>query len=158
MYDVTQAKSFRRVGAWLEELKQHCSLDKVKMALIGNKTDAGCERRAISAREGRDFAIKNCMAFSELSAMEMDGLAVFEEVLQDLVEAMFLLKELALEPRDKNGRQDQQQQQEGGISGDSDEWVHVSNAINCSDRSMAPGFPLASSSLCPGSKQAQCQC
>ena len=39
VYNVTERKSFESVGRWLEETNNYSTTEKMKIVLVGNKTD-----------------------------------------------------------------------------------------------------------------------
>ena len=67
-YDVTNRESFDNVKNWIQELKNHLSLDDTVVMLIGNKTDLD-ELRQVQTNEGGDFAKRNNFFFMETSAL-----------------------------------------------------------------------------------------
>eukprot|EP00956_Cyclotella_meneghiniana_P015054 scaffold22813_cov78-Cyclotella_meneghiniana.AAC.19 len=66
VYDITRRDTFKHLGRWLEEARQHSQSNMVIM-LIGNKNDLE-HRRAVSTEEGRAFAEKHGLIFMETSA------------------------------------------------------------------------------------------
>ena len=68
VYDVTNWHSYDSVKSWLERLRRHAHPNIVIM-LVGNKCDLK-DRRAVIADEAKDFAEKNSMLFSEVSALD----------------------------------------------------------------------------------------
>lgn len=93
VYDVTRADSFSGLNDWLHEIELYCpsgGRDVVKL-LVGNKIDRASER-AVSTREGEAWARSKGMLFLESSAMNQDNVkAVFEEVVQRILETPALL-------------------------------------------------------------------
>ena len=67
IYDITKQSSFQSVGKWLKELQDHADCD-MAVGLVGNKCDLK-QVRAVSERDGADFADKNGMIFAETSAL-----------------------------------------------------------------------------------------
>lgn len=67
-YDVTNSASFKKLGAWIENINNDSDLGVVKF-LLANKVDLA-EARAVSAEAGKDFAAKNGMEYYETSAKE----------------------------------------------------------------------------------------
>ena len=64
VFDITNRKSFERVGFWLNKID-----NKTKVLLLGNKVDKESERR-VSFKEANDYAKKNDIHFFETSAKE----------------------------------------------------------------------------------------
>ena len=81
VYDISNRKSFDRVGFWLKELKENNKLDDLYLYLVGNKKDLE-EKRMISTDEGKKFAEDNNIHFIEVSAKTGEGVReVFNNVL-----------------------------------------------------------------------------
>merc|ERR1711998_542314 len=66
VYDITRRDTFNHLTRWLEEAKQNSNPNMVIM-LIGNKSDLD-HRRAVSTKEGEQFAEENGLIFLETSA------------------------------------------------------------------------------------------
>lgn len=66
VYDITRRDTFNHLTRWLEEAKQNSNPNMVIM-LIGNKSDLD-HRRAVSFKEGEQFAEQNGLVFLETSA------------------------------------------------------------------------------------------
>jgi Ras-related protein Rab-2A len=66
VYDITRRDSFLHLTRWLEEAKQNGN-PSMTIMLIGNKSDQE-QRRAVSTKEGEEFALKNGLVFLETSA------------------------------------------------------------------------------------------
>ena len=66
VYDITRRDSFLHLTRWLEEAKQNGN-PSMTIMLIGNKSDQE-QRRAVSTKEGEEFAQKNGLVFLETSA------------------------------------------------------------------------------------------
>jgi len=66
VYDITRRDTFNHLTRWLEEAKQNSNPNMVIM-LIGNKSDLHT-RRAVSFKEGEQFAEENGLIFLETSA------------------------------------------------------------------------------------------
>jgi small GTP-binding protein len=64
-YDVTNRKSFDRVGHWKKQVEQKC--EGIPLMLVGCKVDLG-DRRAVSRQEGEARAKQEKMTFVESSA------------------------------------------------------------------------------------------
>merc|ERR1711865_763298 len=63
VYDITRRDTFNHLTRWLEEAKQNSNPNMVIM-LIGNKSDLD-HRRAVSTKEGEQFAEENGLIFLE---------------------------------------------------------------------------------------------
>ncbi len=74
VYDVTKRSSFTHIKIWLDEAKRNAPADLV-MILIGNKCDLD-RKRAISTKEGEDFAAQYGMLFAETSAKSAENVDV----------------------------------------------------------------------------------
>lgn len=66
VYDITRRETFNHLTRWLEEAKQN-SNSNMAIMLIGNKSDLD-HRRAVSTKEGEEFARANKLIFLETSA------------------------------------------------------------------------------------------
>jgi Ras-related protein Rab-2A len=66
VYDITRRETFNHLTRWLEEARHNANSDMVVM-LIGNKSDLE-HRRAVSTKEGEEFALENGLIFMETSA------------------------------------------------------------------------------------------
>mmetsp|Transcript_61522 Transcript_61522/g.168991 ORF Transcript_61522/g.168991 Transcript_61522/m.168991 type:complete len:210 (+) Transcript_61522:227-856(+) len=66
VYDITRRDTFNHLTRWLEEAKQNSNPNMVIM-LIGNKSDLHM-RRAVSFKEGEQFAEEHGLIFLETSA------------------------------------------------------------------------------------------
>merc|ERR1711967_65118 len=66
VYDITRRETFNHLARWLEEARQNSNQNMVIM-LIGNKSDLE-HRRAVSTKEGEQFAEENGLIFLETSA------------------------------------------------------------------------------------------
>lgn len=95
VYDVTQRHTFARLNDWVSEIKANTPT-KLKMMLIGNKTDLEAERQ-VPAEEGKAFAEKHEMFFWETSAKTNQGHLVnkaFDEIVEEC-KKMILAMEVA---------------------------------------------------------------
>jgi Ras-related protein Rab-2A len=72
VYDITRRETFKHLKQWLDEAKQNSNPDMVIM-LIGNKIDLDA-RRAVSTKEGEDFAKNNGLFFMETSAKSAENI------------------------------------------------------------------------------------
>lgn len=66
VYDITRRETFTHLTKWLEEARQNANTNMVVM-LIGNKADLE-HRRAVSFKEGQQFALEHGLIFMETSA------------------------------------------------------------------------------------------
>lgn len=66
VYDITRRESFNHLTRWLEEARANGNPNMTIM-LIGNKSDLE-HRRAVSTKEGEQFAAENGLVFMETSA------------------------------------------------------------------------------------------
>lgn len=66
VYDITRRDTFNHLTRWLEEARQN-SNSNMAIMLIGNKSDLE-HRRAVSFKEGEQFAKENGLIFLETSA------------------------------------------------------------------------------------------
>jgi Ras-related protein Rab-2A len=66
VYDITRRESFHHLSRWLEEAQQNGNPNMTIM-LIGNKSDLE-HRRAVTTKEGEQFAQENNLVFLETSA------------------------------------------------------------------------------------------
>ena len=66
VYDITRRETFNHLTRWLEEARQNSNSNMVIM-LIGNKSDLE-QRRAVSTKEGEQFAKEHGLIFLETSA------------------------------------------------------------------------------------------
>jgi len=66
VYDITRRDTFNHLTRWLEEARSNSNSNMVIM-LIGNKSDLE-HRRAVSTKEGEQFAEENGLIFLETSA------------------------------------------------------------------------------------------
>ena len=73
VYDVSKEKSFESVHYWINELSKVLSIDKVILALAGNKSDISKEEKKISYTVAKKFADEYSMIFFETSALSGDG-------------------------------------------------------------------------------------
>jgi len=66
VYDITRRETFNHLTRWLEEARQN-SNSNMAIMLIGNKSDLE-HRRAVSTKEGEQFAQEHGLIFLETSA------------------------------------------------------------------------------------------
>ena len=67
VYDITKRKSFEHLEDWLEESKIHIEPHKAVFLIVGHKSDME-EQRAVTTREGQQFADFHGLKFVETSA------------------------------------------------------------------------------------------
>lgn len=67
VYDVTDEGSFKNVRNWMQNIEQHAS-EKVNKILVGNKSDMGKDKRAVSYTAGEQLAKEYGIPFFETSA------------------------------------------------------------------------------------------
>ncbi|XP_024084932.1 ras-related protein Rab-2-like [Cimex lectularius] len=66
VYDITRRETFNHLTTWLEDAREHCSINMV-IILIGNKSDLR-SRREVAFNEGKTFANDHGLIFMETSA------------------------------------------------------------------------------------------
>jgi small GTP-binding protein len=81
-YDVTNRKSFDRVGHWKKQVEQRC--EGIPLILVGCKVDLE-ERRAVSRQEGEARAKQEKMVFVESSAKADQNVSDVFQKLADMV-------------------------------------------------------------------------
>lgn len=83
VYDVTQVFTFRNVGRWLKELREHTDPNIVVM-LIGNKSDLR-HLVSVSTDDGKAFAEEESVYFMEASALDATNVEnAFTEVINQI--------------------------------------------------------------------------
>lgn len=84
VYSVEWIHSIKDVREWLEVIPK----DKkpFRVYLIANKVDS--EKRAISRKEGENFALENNMIYYEISAINGEGFDKFEDDLINTIKLM----------------------------------------------------------------------
>ncbi|XP_071451690.1 ras-related protein Rab-18-like [Hetaerina americana] len=68
VYDISDRRSFIRVGSWLNQIKMFSTVEDMVIILVGNKIDL--DVREVSREEGLTFAKQNNILFIETSADE----------------------------------------------------------------------------------------
>jgi len=81
VYDITNRKSFEKIGGWLQEEERYNG-DKTVKLLVGNKSDRG-GRRKVGVQEAKDWAERYNMIFVETSAKDNTGV---EQAFLELVD------------------------------------------------------------------------
>ena len=85
VYDVTQRKSFDKLGEWLKETETYATKNNLVKMLIGNKIDK--PDRVVTREEGLQFAQKHSMLFIESSVKTKDGIeCAFEELVEKIIQ------------------------------------------------------------------------
>ncbi|KAK8821302.1 hypothetical protein WA538_005929, partial [Blastocystis sp. DL] len=95
VYDVTCQSSFENLQTWLSECENYCTdqADSIVKLLVANKIDL--QNRAISTKEGQNFAKQHGMLYIETSAKESIGVnQVFEELVTKVLESPVLMESL----------------------------------------------------------------
>ena len=92
VYDITRRSTFENIDLWLTEVRTYVGLDKVKVALIGNKLDQSAKRE-VSSAEGQALADRHGMSFYEFSAKDPKQLSKLEEIFTILAHDMFHARE-----------------------------------------------------------------
>lgn len=92
VYDITRRDTFNHLTRWLEEAKQNSNPNMVIM-LIGNKSDLD-HRRAVSYKEGEQFAEQNGLVFLETSAksaanVEQAFIKTAEKIYEKIVNGIY---------------------------------------------------------------------
>ena len=67
VYDISKRKTFEHLEDWLEEAKLHIEPHKAVYMIVGHKADIDIER-AVTTKEGRQFAEFHGLKFMETSA------------------------------------------------------------------------------------------
>jgi Ras-related protein Rab-18 len=93
VYDVTSRESFDNLkNTWLPELETYASSKSVIKMIVGNKIDK-TDSRAVTKKEGMDFAMENGALFLECSAKTKVGVQqAFEELCWKVYETPLLWK------------------------------------------------------------------
>ncbi len=94
MYDVTRRETFTNLSeVWLKEVSAHATVSDCVKIVVGNKIDRG-EERAVTRKEGLDFAKAQGCLFVECSAKSSVGVTeAFEELTQRILETPTLLEQ-----------------------------------------------------------------
>jgi Ras family len=89
VYDITRRDSFLHLTRWLEEAKQNGN-PSMTIMLIGNKSDQE-QRRAVSTKEGEEFAFKNGLVFLETSAKTAVNVEAVRTRIYDIIVSFLCL-------------------------------------------------------------------
>ena len=97
MYDITKRKTFDHIEDWLEEAKIHIEPHKAVFHIIGHKCDMS-EERAVTTREGQQFAEFHGLKFLETSAVtgqniEEAFVGITKEIYEQLEEGELSVEE-----------------------------------------------------------------
>ena len=88
VYDITRRQTFENINLWVNEVRTYIGLEKVKVALIGNKLDQSSSRQ-VTPVEGQALADRYGMSFYELSAKDAKQLPKLEQIFLTLARSMF---------------------------------------------------------------------
>ena len=73
IYDITNKDSFNHIEDWLKDITNFNKLDECILVLVGNKKDLE-NKRAVTIKEGEDFAKEKGFIFSEVSSKTGEGI------------------------------------------------------------------------------------
>ena len=68
VYDISNRASFDHISMWLDECRSSSTNEHLVIVVIGNKSDLGPTRRAVSRQEGEEMAAKYGLLIEETSA------------------------------------------------------------------------------------------
>lgn len=94
VYDITNAESFHNLKKWIKEIKKDSS--EFTLMLIGNKSDL-LDKRAISFKEGKEFAEAQSMHFFETSALSPKNI---EECFNYIINERLMKYGITINPND----------------------------------------------------------
>ena len=84
VFDLTNRETFEKVNVWLNDLKENVPTDYC-VILVGNKSDIK-ERDILLSDEARKFAIRNKMAYIEVSAKQgTNVVSMFENITKKMI-------------------------------------------------------------------------
>ena len=84
VFDLTNRITFEKVNVWLNDLKENVPTDYC-VILVGNKSDIK-ERDILLSDEARKFAIRNKMAYIEVSAKQgTNVVSLFENITKKMI-------------------------------------------------------------------------
>ncbi|ELU18712.1 hypothetical protein CAPTEDRAFT_6646 [Capitella teleta] len=92
IYDITKRRSFEHLEDWLEEAKIHIEPHKAVYMVVGHKADRDQER-AVSTKEGKNFAEFHGLRFIETSAVSGQNV---EEAFQLITKDIYQMLEKGL--------------------------------------------------------------
>ena len=109
VYDVTNARSFRKLNHWLEEINRYATHREIVKILVGNKMDMEIDRQVLKS-DGESFASTHGMLFLETTATNQACVQLaFEQLIFTIVQKPGLFKQnsTAIVPKkkEKNGFQ-----------------------------------------------------
>ena len=89
VFDVSDRKSFERIGYWLNEIKENNKIDSMYVVIVANKIDL-VEKRIISREEAEKYAEKNNISYFEVSAKTGEGVAeMFNNITKGTIDKIF---------------------------------------------------------------------
>ena len=89
-YDITNEESLDSLNFWINELKNKVEIDKMILALAGNKCDEDDNnKRKVDERKGKKFASEHNMIFYETSAKNGTGI---ENLFLDIANQFYEMK------------------------------------------------------------------
>jgi small GTP-binding protein len=108
IYEITNKESFVHIENWLEEITIVNKLDCI-LVLIGNKKDLE-NNRAVTLKEGEDFAKEKGFIFSEVSSKTGEGIndLFYNKLFNEMIKKKFIIKKDAKEGSD-NGNNNLQE-------------------------------------------------
>jgi small GTP-binding protein len=87
VYDITSKRTFSKMSDWLHDVRNNCENEDLVVSLIGNKCDLD-DQRQVSTEEGKNFAVKNEIAFLETSAKDKTNVnKAFQMVMNDIYQS-----------------------------------------------------------------------
>lgn len=94
IYEITNKESFVHIENWLEEITIVNKLDCI-LVLIGNKKDLE-NNRAVTLKEGEDFAKEKGFIFSEVSSKTGEGIndLFYNKLFNEMIKKNLLLKKM----------------------------------------------------------------
>lgn len=88
VYDITKRASFEHLEDWLEEAKLHIEPHKACYMIIGHKSDQD-SKRAVTSKEGKQFADFHGLKFLETSAVNGQNVEdAFLTITRDIYELL----------------------------------------------------------------------
>ncbi len=88
VYDITKRQSFEHLEDWLEESKLHIEPHRAVFLIVGHKADMD-DQRAVTTREGQQFADFHGLKFIETSAKTGQNVEeAFQIVTKDVYEML----------------------------------------------------------------------
>lgn len=65
VYDISSLSSFLRIEDWFSKVEQNCSIEKLALALVGNKLDLE-SKREVKSEAAKEFAAVHKVAMQSL--------------------------------------------------------------------------------------------